>query len=179
MKDEILKKFMKDLLGIKIEKEKFSKEIEIFSKFLSYMNPNYNYNGTYLDQFVNDFCQFIEKLRKREEKYYEILKALKEIKKEYELTIDGMAYIKITLKDEKQDFDFIGINKKFLEEKGIEIKIKYKKAENEYIFCKVYPEWKNGDEKTVKIICKEVDQYIKTKEKQEKNSGIKEVHITR
>lgn len=57
----------------------FKTLIEIFSKFIAFTNPDYKYNGTYLQEYVNDFCDVIEKLKKKNNIYLSILRKINSI----------------------------------------------------------------------------------------------------
>lgn len=47
MNDDILvDSYMKSLINIDINKEEFLQYMTLFSKYLSYTNPDYKYNGT-------------------------------------------------------------------------------------------------------------------------------------
>ncbi len=173
MQDKVLNSFIQDLLTMDIEENSFINEIDLFSKFIGYVNPDYKYNGTYLKRFVDDFLLFIQKLRKRNEKYHEVWNALKNLGKEFELTIDGMFYARYPLQEDEKGYFYIAMNENFLEQKKIEIRINYRNTKNEYIFCKTYSEWEDEDKEEVKNICKEFVKFVDTKEKWEKESEVK------
>ena len=93
MQDEVLNSFIENLIALinsidkKIDEEEFRNQIDLFSKFIGYTNSDYKYNGTYLKQFVDDFLQFAQKLKRRKDKYRAIWNTLKSTGKNFELTI--------------------------------------------------------------------------------------------
>ena len=177
MQDEVLNSFIENLIALinsidkkidkKIDEEEFRNQIDLFSKFIGYTNSDYKYNGTYLKQFVDDFLQFAQKLRKREKKYLAIFNELKSTGKNFELTIDRMFYARYPLQVDEEEYYYIAVNEDFLQQKEIEIRIKYKSVRNEYIFCKAYLEWGDKEENAIKNIREEFEKFVDTKENQE------------
>ena len=170
MQDEVLNSFMQNLIKMaekNIDEEELANQIDLFSKFIGYTNPDYKYNGTYLKQFVDDFLQFAQKLRKREKKYLAIFNELKSTRKNFELTIDRMFYARYPLQVDEEEYYYIAVNEDFLQQKEIEIRIKYKSVRSEYIFCKRYSEWGDKEENAIKNIREEFEKFVDTKENQE------------
>lgn len=160
MKDDVLNSFIDKLLKENIEKEKFEQYIDMFSRFLGYTNPDYKYNGTYLSQYVNDFMQVYQMLKKKNEKYHEIFMALIKIGKNFEIVIDQVFY-GVFLKPEVK-CEYSGINKIKIVSKTIEIRIKFESDENEYIFCKEYGDFEESE--LVDGICSYVKKIYKNNE---------------
>ena len=158
---------MQDLINKNIDEEELANQIDLFSKFIGYTNSDYKYNGTYLKQFVDDFLQFIRKLKRRKDKYLAIFNELKSTRKNFELTIDRMFYARYPLQVDEEEYYYIAVNEDFLQQKEIEIRIKYKSVGNEYIFCKAYSEWGDKEENAIKNIRKEFEKFVDTKENQE------------
>lgn len=52
------KSYLLDLAEIKINEDNFYKEIDLYSRYLSYTNSSYQYNETYLKSFCNEFLEF-------------------------------------------------------------------------------------------------------------------------
>lgn len=177
MQDEVLNSFIENLIALinsidkkidkKIDEEEFRNQIDLFSKFIGYTNPDYKYNGTYLKQFVDDFLQFIRKLKRRKDKYLAIFNELKSTGKNFELTIDRMFHARYPLQGDERETYYIAVNEDFLQQKEIEIRIKYKSVRNEYIFCKRYSEWGDKEENAIKNIREEFEKFVDTKENQE------------
>ena len=173
MQDEVLNSFIENLIALinsidkKIDEEEFRNQIDLFSKFIGYTNSDYKYNGTYLKQFVDDFLQFIRKLKMRKDKYRAIWNALKSTGKNFELTIDRMFYARYPLQVDEEEYYYIAVNEDFLQQKEIEIRIKYKSVRNEYIFCKAYLEWGDKEENAIKNIREEFEKFVDTKENRE------------
>lgn len=116
---------------------------------------------------MDDFLQFIRKLKMRKDKYRAIWNALKSTGKNFELTIDRMFYARYPLQVDEEEYYYIAVNEDFLQQKEIEIRIKYKSVGNEYIFCKAYSEWGDKEENAIKNIRKEFEKFVDTKENQE------------
>ena len=76
MKDDVLNMFVEKIVSEDIDNEAFEQHIDMFSRFLSYTNSDYKYNGTYLGQYIDDFITTIHKLKMKNEKYNEIFMAL-------------------------------------------------------------------------------------------------------
>lgn len=64
--------FLNDLYSTKIDDAVFCKEISLFSRYISKMNPNYKYNETYLSTFCDDFCKFRKYVASKRDAYIEI-----------------------------------------------------------------------------------------------------------
>ena len=170
MQDDVLNSFMQNLIKMaekNIDEEELANQIDLFSKFIGYTNSDYKYNGTYLKQFVDDFLQFAQELRKREKKYLAIFNELKSTGKNFELTIDRMFHARYPLQGDERETYYIAVNEDFLQQKEIEIRIKYKSVRSEYIFCKRYSEWGDKEENAIKNIREEFQKFVDTKENQE------------
>lgn len=95
MNDDILvDSYMKSLINIDINKEEFAQYMTLFSKYLSYTNPDYKYNGTYLNQYTDEFIKSCEELKYKNDIYNQIfLMLVNGIKIPFELTIDNSYYV--------------------------------------------------------------------------------------
>ena len=162
MEDEVLNKFVRELLSLNIVSDKFEQHIEMFSKFLGYTNPEYKYNGTYLSQYVSDFILLYETLRKKDKVYQEIFFALIFLKYNYELVADQTFHGYISFQGDTL-LNYIGINKGKILSKGVEVRIKIEAGDDEYVFCKEYENYE--EEKLPEKIRDEVKQYIKLRRK--------------
>lgn len=163
MKDEVLNSFIKKLLSEEIDTERFKQYVEMFSKFLGYTNSDYKYNGTYLSQYIDDFMELRQMIKKKNEKYKEILLELMATKEEFELLIDKIFLVAISSQPEVK-WEYIGIHKRKIVSKTIEIRIKIE-LEDEYIFCKEYDDFEK--ENLPKLICSDVINFVEKKREQE------------
>lgn len=137
MSGNIFNNYVEGLLTIDIEKDKFEQYIDLFSKFLGYVNPDYKYNGTYLTEYVSDFMQIQQALKSRNEKYHEIFIGLSGMGENFELIIDRIYYAKYCGKGNPVR-KYVEINKSIITSNFIEIKITIENKENTYLFCKKY-----------------------------------------
>lgn len=162
MRDNVLNSFIDTLLKENIEKEKFEQYINIFSRFLGYINPNYKYNGTYLDQYINDFMEVCQMIKKKDEKYHEIATKLNDIDLSFELTIDQVFFANCPLEAKKKyEHYYIGMNKDRIIRKEIGIRMEFEFDEVEYIFSKEYEYFKEN--KLADRIHEEVKSFMKMK----------------
>lgn len=159
MGDIVLNSFIDRLLSENIDEEKFRQYIDIFSRFLGYVNPDYKYNGTYLSQYVSDFENICRMLKKKNEKYYEVFMKLIGIGQEFELIIDRVFCAKF-YSVSKIEREYVGIDKSKILSNSVEIRFKVEVEKNEYIFCKEYD---NFEDRLSERVCKDVKQFIKIK----------------
>lgn len=96
--DNYFDSYIENLISTDIAYSDFKTLIELFSKFIAFTNPDYKYNGTYLQEYVNDFCDVIEKLKKKNDIYSAISSEIKliDIVCDYELYIDNTYQYTIT-----------------------------------------------------------------------------------
>ena len=164
MSDNVLNNYVDSLLNINIEDENFEQYIDIFSKFLGYVNSDYKYNGTYLSQYVFDFKQVCQKLRIKNERYQKVFHSVRLLLKEFELTMDKVFYGKCCYQKEsskqKSEQRYIEINKDKIMNDSIEIQLILKNDEKEYLFCKEYDEPEND---LCKKICEDIKVFIDMK----------------
>lgn len=144
MKDEVLNIFIEGMLQEELDNEKFERYIDMFSRFLSYTNPKYKYNGTYLEQYVSDFIYVYQMLRNKNEKYHKVFKALISLGQNFELLIDQSYFALFSLNSEKK-CEYIGINTTKIASSNIEIRVKLESENKEYIFCKEYEDIENSN----------------------------------
>ena len=52
-KDEVLNEFIENILNDNINIEEFVRYIKHYSKFIAYINSEYKYNGTFLNQYTS------------------------------------------------------------------------------------------------------------------------------
>lgn len=170
MKKDIFKEFIDDFLEGDLNKGDFKQHIILFSKFLSYINSDYKYNSTYLAQYVNDFIEVREWLKKKLICYNTILMELDLLRYQYMLSIDQFYYSYYLIKDEngesveKRETIYQKIVKNKIARKEIEVKVTIALDNREYMICKIYD---NFEEKELeKTICKNIREYIEMKEKE-------------
>lgn len=84
--------FIEKIVSEDIDNKAFEQHIDMFSIFLSYTNPDYKYNGTYLGQYIDDFITTIQKLKMKNEKYNEIFMTLIGLGYRFEVLIDQVFF---------------------------------------------------------------------------------------
>lgn len=159
MKDDVLNGFVEGMLQEEIDNVEFERYIDMFSRFLGYTNPDYKYNGTYLEQYISDFMQVYQMLRNKNEKYHEIFMALIGLGHSFEFLADQSFFASFLLKPEIKR-EYISINKAKIISTKLEIKVKIESENKEYIFCKEYDFEKS---KLSEMIRNDVKKYIKMK----------------
>ncbi|MEE1126543.1 MAG: hypothetical protein U0L18_11545 [Acutalibacteraceae bacterium] len=122
----------------------FKTLIELFSKFIAFTNPDYKYNGTYLQEYVNDFYDVIEKLKKKNDIYSAISSEIKFINRiDYELYIDNSYQYTITKEYDSSkrrlEEGYYAFDSEKIKSDNIEITL-YLKSSNEkkYLFSRKY-----------------------------------------
>lgn len=170
MKDEVFKEFIDDFLDKKFEDKDYIQHINLFSKFLSYTNSDYKYNSTYLTQFVNDYINIRECLKKKMERYVKILMELDTSRHQYILLLDQFHYSHYLIKEkngkvfEERETHYEKIEKNKILSKKIEVKVTIILDDKEYMISKVYDNFEESE--LEKTICKNIDDYIQSKEKE-------------
>lgn len=169
MKDDILGMFIDEMLSKEIDEVEFKQNIDLFSRFLSYCNSDYRYNGTYLCQYTDDFIKISEMLKRKHKKYKQIFSMINRLGYNYELLIDQMFWAGIT-SDSTYGNMYVGINKDKLANRQIELKITLMMDNMEYIFCKKYNDFE--EKKLIQTIKKDVKSYITNKDIRRTKNGI-------
>ena len=159
MKDNVLDGYIRKLLSEDIEEEKFKEYIDIFSKFLGYLNPDYKYNGTYLSQYVDDFQNVYRKLKEKKEKYVEIYIGLFALLQNFELVIDRVFYA-VNDFPSKVGIEYIGIDKNRIISASVEVQITIKYEKNQYMFCKEYENFEDG---LLERVCNDIKNFMNIK----------------
>lgn len=162
MKDNILNNFITKMVTEPVDCEMFKRYIDMFSRFMGYVNPDYKYNHTYLSQYINDFLQLQEMLKKKEKLYFAILDELILTKYSFEMCIDRVFLARYSAEDGKKIAEYIKIDKNVIVAKSIKIKIQFELEGNEHIFCRTYNEFEASE--LAKIICENFEEYIDSKE---------------
>lgn len=168
MKDKILNSFIEKILKEDINNEEFERHIDMFSRFLGYTNPDYKYNGTYLDQYISDFVQVHQMLKNKNEKYHDIFKVLIGLGLKIELLVDQSFFASFLSKQEIK-WEYVGINKSKIISPRIEIKVKIESENKEYIFYKEYVDFQEN--KLSEKICNDVKKFIKMKKRRTDNEA--------
>ena len=169
MKDDVLNMFVEKIVSEDIDNEAFEQHIDMFSRFLSYTNSDYKYNGTYLGQYIDDFITTIHKLKMKNEKYNEIFMALVGLGYGFEVLIDQVFFASFSLRTEIER-EYIGLIKEKIMSKKIEMRITLISDEKEYVFCKEYSDFE--DEKLIENIRKDIKKYIRVKKIRRSNDAI-------
>lgn len=149
-------KYIENVLNIDTEDNKFDQYIDIFSKFLAYINPDYKYNGTFLSQYVGDFKDMCKSLQFKNEKYNDIFKELKTIKQSFELRLDGSYFAKYRTMDNIEE-GYIEIDKNKVTSDVIEVRILFENDVKKYVYYKIYPV---KDKDLPLKVCEEVESFM-------------------
>lgn len=170
MRDEVFKEFIDDFLDKKFEEKDYKQHINLFSKFLSYTNSDYKYNSTYLTQFINDYINIREWLKKKMECYVKILMELDASRHQYILLLDQFHYSHNLIKEkngkvlEERETHYEKIEKNKIMSKKIEVKVTIILDDKEYMISKVYDNFEEHE--LEKTIYKNIEDYIQSKEKE-------------
>lgn len=159
MSDDVLDNYISILLMTNIEESEFGQYIDLFSKFLGYVNPDYKYNGSYLRQYIADFIQVYQALKNKNEKYNQIFMELLGIGQKFELSIDSVFYAKYISIDNVEK-RYIQVDKSKITSAFLEVRVTIEYNEDEYLFCKEYP---NLENELSKRVYKDVKAFMKMK----------------
>lgn len=159
MGDSVIDSYVHSLLNAGIEEEKFELYIDIFSRFLAYINSNYKYNGTYLSQYINDFKRTYYALINKKKMYDEIISKIVGIGRPFELILDDV-YMCTFLTMDHIEIKFINFNKNKIINKSIEVKVTIEYMENKFLFWK---EYLSEDNQISNKIMKDIKTFIKMK----------------
>lgn len=159
MSDDVLNNYVKSLLAINFENDTFDQNIEVFSKFLGYTNVDYKYNGTYLSQYIAEFKQVCQSLKKKEEQYDKVWVELFKIGQEFEIYLDTSFYVKVDPPD-KIERKYISFNKGKIISDTIEVRVVVDHNGNECEFCK---EYKRLDDQLSARVYRDVQGFINKK----------------
>lgn len=148
----------------KLDLSNFSQHIEAFSNFLSYVDPDYKYNGTYLKQYIGEFEKTCLSLPNKDKKYKKITTKILIMANKCD-TVDVMvdnvfhgycSYLNNNLKENK----YIAFDRDKMINNSIEIRIIFGKNNEEYVFHKKYDDIEN---QLVNRVCKDVNTFLKYK----------------
>jgi hypothetical protein len=160
MVDNVLNNFIeKQIIEGNIDEGIFSQYIEVFSRFLGYINPDYKYNGTYLSQYKEDFKQVCGMLKCKNKKYDKIVQGLLELGIEFELIIDRIYYVKFSRPNVIEKY-YLSLNKSQILKQSIEVKITTQYCNREYSFCK---EYENLEDDLSKRVGSDIKKYFSMK----------------
>ena len=134
MNNTITRTYVEKLISIDYEDDRFEQYVDVFSKYLAYINPDYQYNGTYLLQYLGSFKELVRMIKKKNILYLEIFRLLKELDVEFDLTCD-QSYI---AKSSNSIGLYDQINGDKILKEAIEIKVMVTCKDEDYSFCKEY-----------------------------------------
>lgn len=169
MKDDVLNRFIEKAVSENIDSGAFEQHIDMFSRFLSYTNSDYKYNGTYLSQYIDDYIKTMQILKRKNEKYNEIFMALIGLGYKFELLIDQVFFAIFSLNSEIQR-EYVGLIKEKITSQKIELRMTLISGEKEYIFRKEYSDFE--DEKLIKDIQNDIKKYTRAKKIRRSNDEI-------
>lgn len=154
MKDNLVEDFINKILMTDFDNKRLELYIDVFSKFIGYTNDSYKYNIPYLNQYVEDFKDFRNKIIEKNKKYNEIVAYLNASDiKDYEVFIDNMYHIKRY--KSKLEKEYFNVDKKYLMDAQIFLKIILKINSEECTFSKICLNIKDIDNLITEIKNKE------------------------
>lgn len=152
--------FIDKITKIKTGKD-FEDTVKSFSRFLSFTNPDYKYNSTYLDQHIENFIKFKDSIDKKEIICNEIANKLSKQYNIKKCIFDNLWYFDFSDKDIQKEY--LSIDYKTIIKSKINIKIYFQGKEKDNLFCKCY--------EIKKILYKEINddlndymKFVKNKE---------------
>lgn len=158
MEDKDINEFIFNLMNINFEQELVEKNINLFSKYISYINENYYYNPTYLSKFTAEYKTICENIKIRHEKVYipivdRIKAENKLLSKDICILLDGI----FEVKNGKGEFRKFNKDVFFSEE----LVISFEKTSDSYRFVKKFGVMEsNGDKKDVSVNTNDILAYI-------------------
>lgn len=157
MKDNILNEFVNNLLCQELDEEILVQNIELFSKFLSYSNPNYKYNSTYLEQYICGFINLKNMLGKKNKLYQKIVFNLNRMNEPFEIIIDRSYFASYDLG--KEASCYIGLDICKITTITVDVRVEFLVNNGECVFRKEYDNCEN--EELVQNICNDIMEYKK------------------
>lgn len=151
-------KYVEKLSNLSLEN--FSDNIKAYSKFLSYVNPDYQYNGTYLEQYIEEFVEVCIALPSKEKIYKEIVKLIIVMKVDcnvIDIMVDNAYHGYYSKTDELLKVEYVAFDKEKMTSKSIEIRAIFEKDNEEYIFHKEYDDLDNN---LLLRISKDIDKFL-------------------
>lgn len=162
-KDEVLNEFIENILNDNINIEEFVRYIKHYSKFIAYINSEYKYNGTFLNQYTSDFLETRNMLIEKNKIYKRIFYKVIMLGVDCEIYIDDIFYGVCIENNDYMDCFYIKLDKSNILNHKIHVNIKlFLKKDNDiqkYIFCKEYDSYKEND--LDKIVSEDVNGYLR------------------
>lgn len=154
MRDESLNRFVSSMIEESLQEEAFVGYIEHFSKYLSYTNPDYQYNGTYLNQYTQEYIRLSEMLKAKNSVYLTISQELKKVSDSFELYIDTVFHSVYDKSDGKQEEEYLRIDSCRITASSLIIRIE---SEHPFVFVKKYSDYSSPD--IPQIVCEDFEKF--------------------
>lgn len=163
MNNKEFDRYFEELSNLNLEN--FSQHIKAYSKFLSYVNPDYKYNGTYLDQYIDEFEKICISLPSKKKKYEKVVDGIILVGKQcdvIDIMVDNVFHgYHSKLDDILKKQQYVAFDKEKITSNSIEVRAMFVKGNEEYIFHKKYDDIEN---KLLVRICKDVNIFLELKE---------------
>lgn len=169
MDDNFLDKYIDKLLKINIEDSNFDIYIDVFSKFLGYIDSDYKYNGTFLSQYIDEFKNVYKSLKYKNEIYNNIFNGLRGIGCSFKISLDRVFSAKYSISDDSEEKRYVEINKNKIISDVIEVCVWLVDNDEIYLFHK---EYQAKDNQLSLKVYKDVKQFMKSKGLRGINHGI-------
>lgn len=154
MRDESLNRFVSSMIDEPLQEEAFVSYIEHFSKYLSYTNPDYQYNGTYLNQYVQKYIALSKMLKAKNSVYQAIAEEFKKVSDSFDLYFDTVFHCVYDKSGHIQKKEYLRIDSSRITASSLTIR-----AESEYpfVFIKEYPDYSISD--IPQIVCEDFKKF--------------------
>lgn len=123
-KDEVLNEFIENILNDNINIEEFVRYIKHYSKFIAYINSEYKYNGTFLNQYTSDFLETRNMLIEKNKIYKRIFYKVIMLGVDCEIYIDDIFYGVCIENNDYMDCFYIKLDKSNILNHKIHVNIK-------------------------------------------------------
>lgn len=156
MRDESLNRFVSSMIDESLQEDVFVGYIEHFSKYLSYTNPDYQYNGTYLNQYVQKYISLSKMLKEKNSVYQAIAEEFKKVSDSFDLYIDTVFHCAYDKSNRIQEEEYLRIDSSRITDSSLTVRAE---SEHPFVFVKKYSNYSNTD--IPKIVCEDFEKFIK------------------
>lgn len=154
MRDESLNRFVSSMIDESLQEEAFVSYIEHFSKYLSYTNPDYQYNGTYLNQYVQKYISLSKMLKAKNSVYQAIAEEFKKVSDSFDLYIDTVFHCVYDKSGSIQEEEYLRIDSSRITDSSLTIRAE---SEHPFVFVKEYPDYSRSD--IPQIVCEDFKKF--------------------
>lgn len=155
MRDESLNKLVSSIINESLQEDVFAGYVENFSKYLSYANPDYQYNGTYLNQYVQKYICLSRMLKEKSSVYQAIAEELKKVSDSFNLYIDTVFHFAYNKSGGIQEEEYLRIDSSRITDASLTIRVE---SEYPFVFVKKYPDYRSPD--IPQAICGDFKKFI-------------------